>query len=206
MASLTERSPVDTVTLRSAPTRPDHREPLRATGLIETFQGQHDDDLVLRLLSQTDGTPDLGTWSNSSLANKEEHNNPRVDQRQSIPANAKPAVSTRAVRIAGMRKWEGYVEQVSDADFTAELTPLDHDGPVVLADFDLDTISPSDRAEIVPGASFYLAVRTVDRPGRGRSHTSSINVRRLGIWSSQVIQDLRARGRDAFTASERFFD
>lgn len=99
-----------------------------------------------------------------------------------------PFLSDAAPRITGMRKWQGYIHAVSEdgSEFTAELIPLDNDGPSVVAEFDMERVAEADREDMLPGASFYFAARTVDGP-TGRALTSSIRVRRLGRWTAEDV-------------------
>lgn len=100
-------------------------------------------------------------------------------------------------RIAGLEKWEGHVTEVDDGVFSAELWPTDSatSGPVVAADFSNDLIAEGDRGLLVVGAIFYCTVRTVLGPGGRPSRTSSIRMRRTGIWSESALEDIRERAR-----------
>lgn len=95
--------------------------------------------------------------------------------------------SAPLAHIAGLNKWSGRIVEVDDDTFTAELSPLNHQGPVVLADFKLSDLDADENEPIEPGDLFYLAVRTVRERGRRVSRTSTLLLRRLGKWSADEI-------------------
>lgn len=95
-----------------------------------------------------------------------------------------PSPEVGTFRIVGLRKWDGRVIEVDAPYFTAELVPTDGTSPTVIAEFDLDQLSPSDAEQVAPGTLFYLTVRTVSDRGH-RERTSSVRLRRLGKWTDQ---------------------
>ncbi|WP_270889981.1 hypothetical protein [Pedococcus sp. 5OH_020] len=109
-------------------------------------------------------------------------------------------------RVTGMQRWEGQVLGVEVDYFTAELVPLDHEGPTVHADFDRSLVAESDRELLAPGAPFYCNVRTVIGDGGQPIRTSTLAMRRLGIWSQQVLDEALRAARERAQALERFSD
>lgn len=105
-----------------------------------------------------------------------------------------PRPDVPASRIVGLQKWEGRITTVENDVITAELTPLDHEGPTLLADFDLDLLTPDDGA-VEPGDLVYLTVRTVRGRGNSKSVTSSLRLKRMGRWSESELQRVRDRAR-----------
>jgi hypothetical protein len=96
--------------------------------------------------------------------------------------------------ILGMKKWQGRVTEVSDGILTAEMTPLDHEGPTLLADFNLDLLAPDDEG-LCPGDMVYLTVRTVPDGPLYRTGVTTLRRARLGRWSRQELDNIRSRAR-----------
>ena len=126
--------------------------------------------------------------------------------RASLGVNVHQLVSTSEIRedlgstertpyrpapISGLQKWTGRVLEVEGTEFSAELIPLDHKGPSVVADFDNDQLDTNDDEPRV-GDVFYVTVRTVIGMGGLRSRTSSLRLRRLGKWSEEEVRDIEA--------------
>src|SRR5262249_25139775 len=108
-------------------------------------------------------------------------------------------ISVKPIRIAGMRRWSGVITDVEDGIFTAELTPLGHHRPVVLADFEVSDLDADDPDSISPGDLFYLNVRTV-RDRRRLARTSTLLLRRLGDWSPRELKESEDEARKNFDA------
>jgi hypothetical protein len=105
-----------------------------------------------------------------------------------------------------MRKWEGRVLQVEDGIFSAELLPLrEGSGPAVVADFDLELLSP-DADSVQPGDTFYLTVRTVGDSVGLKTRTSTLRLKRLGSWSAEDIDRVRERARKRLAAVEAYLE
>lgn len=111
-------------------------------------------------------------------------------------------------RVAGMKKWQGRVLSVDDELFEAELTPLDHEGPVVVADFETAHLDIQDDADCVrPGDVFYMTVRTVySERAKTRTTTSALRLRRMGRWSQQELDRLRKKARQRMLEFEKHVD
>ncbi|MCV7154351.1 hypothetical protein [Mycolicibacterium pyrenivorans] len=106
------------------------------------------------------------------------------------------------VRVTGMEKWEGRVLEVDDEFFSAELVPLEG-GPVVIADFGVDSLAEGD--DVHPGDVVYVTVRTVRAAG-GPSRTSAIRLRRLGKWTEEEVADQKRRAREQFAELANYID
>jgi hypothetical protein len=95
-----------------------------------------------------------------------------------------------AMGVVGLHRWEGRVIEIEGDIFAAELYPLDHDGPELVADFDLDLLA-GDGDEILPGTRFYLTTRIIEYNGR-KDVTSSLRLRRLGRWKDTDLRQVRS--------------
>lgn len=82
--------------------------------------------VTLNVAHTADAQPTLGNTSTLQDVNRP-YRNPR-----------------QPMHILGMRKWEGRVIEIGDDLLTAELVPLDHDGPILRADFDIDLLDMED--------------------------------------------------------------
>lgn len=121
-------------------------------------------------------------------------------------ADVTKSASAMPIAITGMHKWSGRIVNLDEGIFTAELTPLDHEGPAVLADFELADLDADDPESVTAGDLFYLSVRTVRDRGRRVTRTSNLLLRRLGSWS---LEDLRASAEEAqadFSAVEDYVE
>jgi hypothetical protein len=126
---------------------------------------------------------------------------------QAEPATAASTVApTSAARsavpmsIMGMHKWSGRIVEIDGDILTAELTPVDHNGPAVLADFQLSDLDADEDEEVQVGDLFYLAVRTIRDRGRRRTRTSTLLLRRLGRWSADELNASAAEAASALRA------
>jgi hypothetical protein len=110
------------------------------------------------------------------------------------------APRARAERIVGLKKWEGRVLEISDGLLTVELSPSDHEGPELVADFDLELLGP-DSSFAGPGDIIYLTTRTIRNAAGYPYQTSSLKLRRPGPWSEdelREIQDIAKRQAELF--------
>lgn len=82
-------------------------------------------------------------------------------------------------------RWEGVVKEVDGDQFAALLTPVDHDGPQLIADFDLTQL-PWAR----PGVVFRFYTRR-----RGRNVRSFLRERVLPPWTEEELEQAREWGR-----------
>ncbi len=118
------------------------------------------------------------------------------------PDNERLIVSAR---IAGMQKWEGRVLEVLEGVITAELSPLDHEGGTLLADFDADLLTPDDEV-VQAGDIVYLTVRTVSERGAYKTKTSALRLRRIGKWSEEELTVARNRARQRLESFQNYVD
>jgi hypothetical protein len=92
--------------------------------------------------------------------------------------------------IVGLKKWAGRIIELSDELLTVELTPSDHDGPELVADFDAALLGP-DSSSAEPGDIIYLTTRTV-RDATGYPYqTSSLKLRRPGPWGEDELREIQ---------------
>ncbi|TDD62006.1 hypothetical protein E1263_05155 [Kribbella antibiotica] len=116
---------------------------------------------------------------------------PKAARKILAESRGRRASAASDVVVTGMEKWEGRVISVEDGLFTAELTPLDDTGgPVVHADFNMSKIAPE---TVEAGDVVYVTVRTVRQRGGLTTTTSAIRLRRLGVWTSEELDGIRAR-------------
>lgn len=114
------------------------------------------------------------------------------------PVGRAPRVD--AERIVGLKRWEGRILEISDGLFTAELTPSDHDGPELVADFDLDLLGP-DSCSAGLGDIIYLTTRKICNAAGYPYETSSLKLRRPGPWGEnelREIEDIAKRQAELF--------
>ena len=87
---------------------------------------------------------------------------------------------------------------MDDDLFTAELSPLDHEGPALFADFDVKLLVRDD-VDLSAGDVVYLTtrfVRAYDRGGRGyNTATTQIRLRRIGQWSQEELTEIEGLAR-----------
>ncbi|MGW4126989.1 hypothetical protein [Amycolatopsis japonica] len=94
--------------------------------------------------------------------------------------------------ITGMQKWEGRVLRIVDDFFEAELSPIDHDGPTVVADFEVSQISEQLAPDSLHvGDLFYVTVRTVTDAGNVPLRTSALRIKRVGRWVEEELDRIK---------------
>jgi hypothetical protein len=93
--------------------------------------------------------------------------------------------------VAGLHKWNGRVLEVDDGIFTAELAPLYHNGPTVLADFELSQLDIDEDESIQPGDLFYLSIATIRERGNRSRKDSLLLFRRLGSWAGRELEQIK---------------
>lgn len=135
----------------------------------------------------TDATYDTDEKSADWSANK-------VDADALYVPIVRPPRFPRLDQSVALQKWEGRVNAVGEGHFEATLADLTGDGPAEEAAFDLDEVSPQDRALVKPGAVFYWSVGYRDAVKGQRTRESIIRFRRLPRWSlpDRVEADERA--------------
>lgn len=92
--------------------------------------------------------------------------------------------------VVGLKKWEGRIFEISDGLLKVELTPSDHDGPELVADFDMDLLGP-DASSAGPGDIIYLTTRTVRDTTGYPYQTSSLKLRRPGPWGEDEVREIQ---------------
>lgn len=93
-------------------------------------------------------------------------------------------------RVLGLRKWEGRITEISGGLLTVELTPADHDGPELVADFDVGLLGP-DSSSAAPGDILYLTTRTIRDASGYPYQTSSLKLRRPGQWGEDELREIQ---------------
>jgi hypothetical protein len=78
---------------------------------------------------------------------------------------------------------------------TVELMPYDHEGPDLVADFDVELLGP-DSDSVVDGDIIYLTTRTVRDAIGYRYQTSSLKLRRPGPWDERELQEIKAVAKE----------
>jgi hypothetical protein len=104
-----------------------------------------------------------------------------------------------------MQKWEGRVTEVADGFLTAEVEPLDHDGPALTADFTVDLLGP-DEANVRVGDIVYVTVRTVIGPRRNKTSTSTLRLKRAGKWTEPELVAAKDRARRRHESLMKYVD
>ena len=102
-----------------------------------------------------------------------------------------------AGRFTVLQSWEGVVESVSDAEFSAILTDrTNRDNPEEEVVIEIEEISADDRKLVKPGAVFYWSICYKDAPGEPRRRVSQIRFRRLPLWSQRDIDQAAHRASE----------
>ena len=74
--------------------------------------------------------------------------------------------------------------------------PFDHDGPALVADFELGLLSP-DQALAAPGGIVYLTTRTIADDWGQQFSTTQLRLRRPWRWErkelAEILSDARKR-------------
>jgi hypothetical protein len=96
--------------------------------------------------------------------------------------------------IVGLKKWIGVVQAVEDGIFTAELSPIDHEGPAFLADFDLELLAPDEEA-VQAGDVVYLTTRYVRAAKGYNTATTQVRLRRPGLWTQEEVAEIQKSAR-----------
>jgi hypothetical protein len=105
--------------------------------------------------------------------------------------------NSSTIRVAGLKTWSGRVVTVDGDIFTAEISPIDHTGPTVFADFRTHLLSSqTDSGEAAIGDIFYLTVRMIRDRGRLVSSTSSLRLQRVGYWQQEELDAARESARN----------
>ncbi|WP_253758387.1 hypothetical protein [Hamadaea flava] len=123
-----------------------------------------------------------------------------------IPSTFAPARGDAARElVVGMQKWHGRILQLEDSIVTVELSPLDHQGPKLQADFALDLLSPNED-EVRPGDLVYLTVRTVVGSGGRKTQTSTLTPSLPGRWTDVEVAKINEAAEERLRGLEQFFD
>jgi hypothetical protein len=104
-----------------------------------------------------------------------------------------------------MHKWAGSILSIEDGLLTAELYPLDHEGPALVADFDLELLAPDDSAA-KPGDVIYLTTRLIEARWGHKEATTHLRLRRPGRWTESELNDIRKRAADKANIFARHAD
>lgn len=104
--------------------------------------------------------------------------------------------------FVALQKWEGYVTEVFEETFRAQLTPIKGQGGGQETEILLQEIDEKDRQLVEPGAVFYWSIGYDDRPS-GRQRASRIRFRRLPAWSAREIEHAN---QDATRIKSLLFD
>ena len=120
-------------------------------------------------------------------------------------APSRSPVYMRRERILGMHKWTGFITCIEDGVLTAELVPLDHDGPWMLADFDLELLAPDESTAMV-GDVVYLTTRLIQGRWGHKEATSHLRLRRLGRWSEDELAGINLKATDRARSFAKYED
>ena len=106
-----------------------------------------------------------------------------------VPNRRESAARPSGEVIVGLKKWEGRILEISDELLTVELTPSDHDGPELVADFNAALLGP-DSSSAALDDIVYLTTRTV-RDATGYPYqTSALKLRRPGQWAEDELREI----------------
>lgn len=121
--------------------------------------------------------------------------NPTPVKSEERPENRPGRLRPSRERVVGLKKWEGSILEVADGLITVELTPFDHEGPELIADFDADLLG-EDADSVAPGDIVYLTTRTVQGARGYPYRTSSLKLRRPGRWSERELREVDAVAKE----------
>lgn len=103
-----------------------------------------------------------------------------------------PSDRQPAELITGLKKWIGVIQGIDNGVFTAELSPIDHEGPDMVADFELELLVP-DVPMVASGDVVYLTTRYIKGRLGYSTATTQIRLRRLGQWSAAELAEIKKR-------------
>jgi hypothetical protein len=107
-----------------------------------------------------------------------------------------PTPSKAAASLWALQAWDGRVVLVNAGQFTAILKdvndPSRADEEVTI---ELAAVDPSDRSLVVEGANFFWSVFQEVRQGTRRV-VSDLRFRRLPVWTTNEIDDLKRRAAE----------
>jgi hypothetical protein len=173
----------------------------------------------LKVLNQTLTAPDVPSQNQyrtttsldqTAPSTARQPRKPRIKPQGTLPSSTNEtqeepllvATTTEVRPILGMNKWEGRIIEIEDGLFSAELTPLDHEGPTLVADFDLKLLAPDDTL-VRPGDVVYLTVRTVREFGYVTT-TSGLRLRRVARWSESELNAAWRAGQQESRALQEY--
>lgn len=102
--------------------------------------------------------------------------------------------SSNSDRVIGLRKWAGQIESINDGLMTIHLYPADHDGPAMIADFNIALLGSSGSA-VRPGAVVYLTTRTVLSHFGHVEGMTQLRLRRPRRWTKAELDEINRRSR-----------
>lgn len=111
-----------------------------------------------------------------------------IDKIVSLP-KFKTLPSLRETPFARLQEWEGYVQNVSDNEFTASLFDITNKRDIEdeEADFSIDDLTEDDKKLLKPGAVFrwLIGYRSI---GGTKERSSKIVFRRLPQWTDSDFE------------------
>jgi hypothetical protein len=96
--------------------------------------------------------------------------------------------------VVGLQRWAGQIVSIDDGLLSAELHPLDHEGEVIVADFELRLLGP-DASAARRGAVVYLTTRLIEDKSGAVEAMSRLRLRRTRQWSKKELDDTMSRAR-----------
>ncbi|MDS4040444.1 MAG: hypothetical protein RKP20_04630 [Candidatus Competibacter sp.] len=99
-------------------------------------------------------------------------------------------------KFTALQKWEGFVLEVSEENFTARLVDLKNKGIEEEAEIYITEVTEEDRPLLKPGAIFYWSIGYLDHYSGQRFNTGMIRFRRLPGFSRQEIDLARKKAQE----------
>jgi hypothetical protein len=115
---------------------------------------------------------------------------------------APDSLSPAAVSIFGLQKWTGEIVSIDDGFLTVELFPLDHEGQVEVASFELRLLGP-DISMAQPGGIVYLTTRSMQDSSGYVEAMTNLRLRRPRRWSQKELSSTMKRARERAKAFEK---
>lgn len=112
------------------------------------------------------------------------------------PQTNPPRPIEPGVTVDGLERWDGAILESDDSTFTAELrSPDGARERRFLAVFPRELLGPDD--EPAAGDLVYVTVRKVSRRDGLVNTTTSVRLRRLGLWEADEIEKAQRMARSA---------
>jgi hypothetical protein len=95
-----------------------------------------------------------------------------------------------------LQKWEGFVLEVSNDSFIAQLHDLTNDMPDEEVELYIEEVPKSDRELLTKGAYFYWSIGYNDSPSGQRTRESMIRFKREPVWQKTELDKANQKAEE----------